>query len=418
MKRIISIAIGAVLVVVSISAFLYFPFKEEPAYQSHNTTNDLSEDVVVNGKSLTKPYISPAQRKSWQKKNDAEMAKEDAKMAIELSNIPVDMDSILSDQRLDSLTKEDLAEIDLMLSKFKSLDIMSQSAIIDTLLGFYAKDHRYPGIREFYMKYYKDLDTLYGNKLTKDQKLLVMIHFTQEKVSNLRDIDIEVAEKMQLREELLKTDPDLYYDAELEDIASEIPETEALISAAEARGDMKSAESHRNHLEALRERIDGLDFERNFDEYIEAMKQELLKDRLPNVESDYHAWVEELIDKTKPDNPSVNPSPIISDESQSPLSLDSVLVSVGEEYLDVVLSRYFTPDELNEFYPTESDKAILGSRTRKMQNDLASHIRRVLDNMKGVSAVDKLKVATKFLNNNYDKEFVSEVLKKLNSSEH
>ena len=50
-----------------------------------------------------------------------------------------------------------------------------------------------------------------------------------------------------------------------------------------------------------------------------------------------------------------------------------------------------------------------------MQTELASQVHKVLNTMKNVSEADKRKLASEFLNNNYDIDFANEVLKVLDN---
>ncbi len=424
MNRIVLVTI-IILVLVSVSMLVYFFTNKDVERNIGIKANKDNPDSVISMNEPKRPPIPdfvPDEKwlKDWQKKWDKQMALEDAKFAKELASIPIDMDSILKSIRSDEITQDDLLEIKTMLSKFKTGDTVTEEAIIETLIGFFPDDKRFPGLRGILTDYYEGLEGLYGGKLTKDQKLLMVVHFTQNQISITRDIDEQVTEKMKIRRQLLKTDPDLYYDTEIASVNSSITETENLITDAEARGDMEVAETYRSHLLALNKRIDELDFERNFDEEIEKMKQQILKERFPD--GNYHDWVNEMVDEMQAEllnNDEINNTTLNKSTSQSSShsndnkSLEGLLSGVGEKYLDVVISRYFTPEEFKEYYPNVSDTSQLKARTVEMQTELAMEVRKVLNTMEDISTGDKRKLASEFLNKNYDKEFAKEVLKLL-----
>ena len=348
-------------------------------------------------------------------------------MSNDFSNTGIDLSPVISSIHLDGMTESDLSEVELMLKKFELLDNMSDSDIIDTLLGFFTSDQKPPGLRDIFNDYYKSLGNIYGNDISRYQRLLIMVHFTQEQLSTHREIELEVLSKTEFREELLKNDPDLYYDMELQDTYSDIFKTEESILQAEAQGDTPSAEFYRNHLTALHNRIDSLNFERNFDEEVEKMKQDILKERFPD--GNYSSWVEELIDEMSgeisdnsddlpsSDNSVLNPDSkgLIKDlnpavVSESNLTLDNVLSDVGEKYFDVVISRYFTPDEFKKYYPNAAEINRLKLRTATMQQELAFEIRKILNGMDGLVDDKKREITREFLNKNYDEDFASEVI--------
>lgn len=383
----------------------------------------------------------------WVKEFDEQLAKEAALEAAQWKKEFYEHTESMLAKKRSKLSDADLAEIDSMLSKFESLENMSKSAIIDTLLSFYPEKYRTEGHRQVLIDAYRDLDGFSGPddpELTKDQKLQFMVYSTQDSLSMFKEMDIRVAEEWQRDQALRESDPDLYYDTELAETAAEIPEIEGLIREAEEDGDTEMAETWRNHLLALHERID--DINSNRDLITSLIKGEsldylvadhpLVKD-LPQVDDNLMERADELVKEVldfltqEMDAVSSNESSAASEitppssvpekgsVSDTPVSdFEPLLKDIGEKYFDVVLSRHLSEKEFAKFFPSSQyDKEMLKSRTTEMQKTLVSEIRKVMRNMNDVSEATKRERVKKFVMKNYDKAFAESVLRQLNADD-
>ena len=437
MKNIIAIII-IVLALTAVILFIYINKNDglEIKFGLKNDNDNTGDEntVGVTDRPMP-PKFTPDEKWEidWQEKWKKHMILEETKFAEDIASIPIDMDLILQSIRSDNITEADSLEIQTMLSQFS--DTMTTAAIIETLFSFFPEDNRFPGLQDILTDYYEGSSKLYGGRLSYNQRILMAVHFTHNQLSNIRAVEEMVAEKLKVRDHLLKTDPDLYYDTEISNLNTLIADSENIINEAELSGDIYLVETEQKHLLALKKRIDELNFEKNFDQEIEKMAKQLIIDRFPD--GNYHNWVEKLLDDMQADalnNISTDDIDIddidIDDidtdapaldntpsqiSSQSNKSLDSLLSDVGENYLDVVISRYFTPAEFNKNFPNLSDTHTLKTRTIQLQTELATEVRKVLNRMNNVSEIEKRQLAREFLINNFDEEFAKAVLKFLDN---
>ena len=86
---------------------------------------------------------------------------------------------------------------------------------------------------------------------------------------------------------------------------------------------------------------------------------------------------------------------------------------LDKDYLDVVLSRYMTPENLDKYFPTASDRQNLDKRTERLQSEVVSKIRSITSHIPNATADHKRAVARDILSQNFDKDFAEAVLKAL-----
>lgn len=435
MKRVVFTGIGIIM----LAFFCVMLFlRLERAAEVPVDVSTQNADTEVTNFNLPKPNVPKGwSQEEWEKKFNAELAKEAALEApLREQESYNHIESMLADKR-SKFSDADLAEIESMLSKFESLESMSESDIIDTLFSFYPEKLRNEGQRQIFIELYKGYDEVFENKLTKDQKLQFMLYFTQETISDEREFEIKLAEEMRRSRELLESDPNLYFDIEEAKLADTARGVEESLRKAEARGDAETAEMLRYHLSVLHEEIEDQDYNRNFGIAIVkgTLKDFLLSEHYPdsNFQEQAREWVNELVREFSQDISEEMQSNGFSDDSDiaPPSSLpekqsvsapsvsdfEPLLKGVGEKYLDVVLSRYLSEEEFAKHYSPEYDKERLKSRTREMQKTLVSEIRKVMRNMNDVSETTKRERVKDFVMKNYDKEFAEAVLRQLNADD-
>ena len=86
---------------------------------------------------------------------------------------------------------------------------------------------------------------------------------------------------------------------------------------------------------------------------------------------------------------------------------------VDESYLDVLVSRYMTPKELEEYFPTQADRQNLTTRTERLQQDVVSKIRSLVSEIPNATQAQKRKLARELVTKNFDKDFAEAVLTEL-----
>ena len=94
-------------------------------------------------------------------------------------------------------------------------------------------------------------------------------------------------------------------------------------------------------------------------------------------------------------------------------SLTPWRTEITDVYFDVVVSQYMTPAELDKYFPTESDREMLKSRTAEMQKTVVSKIRKVISDLPNASADQKREFARQLVSQNFEKDFAESVLKTL-----
>ena len=86
---------------------------------------------------------------------------------------------------------------------------------------------------------------------------------------------------------------------------------------------------------------------------------------------------------------------------------------VDESYLDVLVSRYMTPKEIEEYFPTQADRQNLTTRTERLQQDIVSKIRSLVSEIPNATQAQKSKLARELVTANFDKDFADAVITEL-----
>lgn len=86
---------------------------------------------------------------------------------------------------------------------------------------------------------------------------------------------------------------------------------------------------------------------------------------------------------------------------------------VDDAYLDVLVSRYMTPQELDQFFPTPADRQRLTTRTERLQQDVVSKVRKIVSGVPNTNVDQRRKFARELVTANFDKDFADAVLSEL-----
>ena len=100
-------------------------------------------------------------------------------------------------------------------------------------------------------------------------------------------------------------------------------------------------------------------------------------------------------------------------QTQAATQFESWRKGLDQEYFDVVVSRFFTPKELDKYFPTASDRENLTRRTSEMQKSVVSQVRKLVDDVKGATPDQKRSLARDLVTKNFDKDFAQAVLSEL-----
>ena len=82
--------------------------------------------------------------------------------------------------------------------------------------------------------------------------------------------------------------------------------------------------------------------------------------------------------------------------------------------MDVLVSRYMSPQELDQSFPTPQQRQRLANRTERLQNAVVSQIRKIVSAIPDVPREQKRTFARNILTQNFDADFAQEVLNQLN----
>ncbi len=348
-----------------------------------------------------------------------------------------DTDTLLARWNQDRpLLASDKQKIDEMMAKFEDLESMSESDIISTLIGFVSEEiefqqsTHYP---QFVETFYKRLDGVASYDT--HEKVLITVNFLYKALRSYKEMQVRAAEETRIALALKAADPDLFFEIEIQKERDQIAATEQQIREAEAKGDSEWAEINRNYLATLHREIKWLEFEKNFDENINAIVAERLEERLPQVEAEFQESLRQIIAEFESaSNPvsqkDTGASPVVSEHSDEvagdPVTFDPVRSmssaqsnlnswrsDFDESYLDVIASRNMSPEELDKFFPTEQERENLKSRTSEMQRAVVSKIRKVVSEIPNATQAQKSKLARELVNANFDKDFAEAVLSEL-----
>ncbi len=364
--------------------------------------------------------------------------------------IEAELERSLGSLRLEPITAADRAEVAQMLAKLEPIDAKSEAEIAQILVDFYPEEKRGEWLHGVYTQYYQDLGKIGEPYLTKEQKVLKMVHFAQKNVSALRQIESDVSEQLQRDKKHKRLDPDAYYASKFQEYEAKIQETEASIREAEARGDTDSAESERNHLTALQEFIETFKSDQKWEQGQEARIQEAVRKQLKEWEQNPPEWVKEYqrymasaeqlkaelaalkshatatasdvpVPSTEPPVLLPQEATVLPSDTYDPIksltSAQTILqpwrADLDEDYFDVVASQYLSPQEIDEYFPTQEAREVLKRRTSEMQRAVVSKVRKVVSEIPNATAEQKRKLVRELVNKNFDKDFADAVLSEL-----
>ena len=308
-----------------------------------------------------------------------------------------------------------------MLAKFHPIEEKSKSEIIQILADLYPLKDREEST-ETYTFDYDVWKELYTKPEEKEQLLLALLQGAQE--------------LMQIKKRSRETDP-------FANLPEKIQQAEKWLREAEAAGDWEEVEAERRNITRLKniqewnanepQRITEAEGHLQENEYYlekyDPSKWQSLMDILKKKEllsTDPSSDVELPSVSDPVDIPS-EPSEPVADAPVSPPATNDPVKSLitaqaafkplravlNADYFDVVASRYLTPTELDEFFPTPEDRENLKRRTSKMQKAVVSKIRKVISDTKGATATEKRALARELVTQNFDKDFADAVLTEL-----
>jgi len=87
--------------------------------------------------------------------------------------------------------------------------------------------------------------------------------------------------------------------------------------------------------------------------------------------------------------------------------------AIDTDYVDVLVSQYMTPQEINQYFPTDQARQELANRTEKLQSEVAANIRKLVSQFADTTSQQKQAVARDLLTENFDGDFAESVLKHL-----
>ena len=362
--------------------------------------------------------------------------------------IPItgEMESLLAKWNFRPLLTSDKQKIGAMLAEFEDLESMSESDILNTLVGFLPEEYQQSGLYiQFITDYYRGLDERPGTPYGIEEKVLRTVNFIHGMTISYKYRQARIAEAIRRDAALKAADPDLYYETMIQEERDKIAATEQKILDAEAKGDSEWVDFQRKNLDFSHQYIKHLEFERDFNENLNAMVAEGIRERLPQVDAEFQARLRQILAEyeaaSKPASPketrgsavpiepqaAATATPTTSDlvgsvssvydPVRSLTSAQSTLKSwrsdFDESYLDVIASRYMSPEELDQFFPTDQERQKLKSRTTEMRKSVVSKIRSVVNGIQGATTVQKRELARKIATSNFDSDFAQEVLNEL-----
>ncbi len=87
--------------------------------------------------------------------------------------------------------------------------------------------------------------------------------------------------------------------------------------------------------------------------------------------------------------------------------------AIGQDYVDVLVSRYMSPQELEQYFPTAQQRKSLTHKTERLQDEVVSKMRNIVSAIPDVTHEQKHTFARNILTQNFDSEFAESVLKQL-----
>ena len=240
--------------------------------------------------------------------------------------------------------------------------------------------------------------------------------------------------------ELGRGNPDKYYELEMQETLTQISETEAKIRKDEALGNSEWAASSRRNLESLKTYLSSLESDRAFaaEQADRKAARAALDDTDDDIEipggierlTEISERIKKRIAELEAGTDSASDSPIpggsVPSESAVSSSYDPVRSfsttqaslapwrsTLDQDYLDVLVSRSMSAEELKQHFPTQTEREQLKSRTTELRKAVVSKIRTTVNGIQGATSSQKRELARKLATSNFDSEFVGSVLLQL-----
>ncbi len=173
------------------------------------------------------------------------------------------------------------------------------------------------------------------------------------------------------------------------------------------------------HVEVVdgKEQIVGV---RSHEEIVQILKDRMMPagdvDTMPSVPTTPDPSSGSQLPESQPSPDEMAPLPATPDRS-----MDSIIKAqtqfrswrndIDQEYVDVLISRYMSPEDLAEQFPTAEARANLTRRTSEMQKLVVSQVRNLVKEIP--DAKQKREITRKVLRDNFDKDIADNVLKAL-----
>ena len=176
---------------------------------------------------------------------------------------------------------------------------------------------------------------------------------------------------------------------------------------------------HYLHVEVVdgKEQIVGV---RSHEEIVQILKDGMMPagdvDTIPSVPTTPDPSSGSQLPESQPPPDEIAPLPATPDRS-----MDSIIKAqtqfrswrngIDQDYVDVLVSRYMSAEELDRHFPTAEDRANLTRRTSEMQKLVVSQVRDLVKEIPDVK--QKREITRELVTANFDKDFADNVLKAL-----
>ncbi len=382
------------------------------------------------------PPIPDAVKRKW----EAAFKADDAKMEAEverryLEGRPQMLAEYLSESYPD--TAEARAGRAKMLAALDPIDEKSEAEIIQVLVDFFPENAlKLANIGSSVTEDFTHLYQVFRRDYEKPEAVLSLVYEAQVHLTGL----IEAAAEAERGNELRRGNPDKYYELEMQETLTQISETEAKIRKDEALGNSEWAASSRRNLESLKTYLSSLESDRAFaaEQADRKAARAALDDTDDDIEipggierlTEISERIKKRIAELEAGTDSASDSPIpggsVPSESAVSSSYDPVRSfsttqaslapwrsTLDQDYLDVLVSRSMSAEELKQHFPTQTEREQLKSRTTELRKAVVSKIRTTVNGIQGATSSQKRELARKIATSNFDSEFAESVLNQL-----
>ncbi len=386
------------------------------------------------------PPIPDAVKRKWAAAHKVERAKMAAEVERRyLENRPQMVAEYLSESYPD--TEEARSGRAKMLAALDPIDEKSEAEIIQIIMDFFPENvlvglNQNDILLQLFTNSFHNLSRDYENP----EVVLSLVYDAQFHLTGLS----HATEELEIRKKLRQVDPDKYYELEMQETLTKISDTEADIRNAESMGRPEWAESRRNYLESLQTSLSSLESDQAFEAEEAAYKAEraALDDTdddivipggiegLTEISERIKKRIAELEAEAGTDSASASSVPGASVPSESAVSSPGAYDPVrsfsttqaslapwrstlDQDYLDVLVSRSMSAEELKQQFPTQTERDQLKSRTTELRKAVVSKIRTTVNGIQGATSSQKRELARKLATSNFDSEFAESVLLQL-----